>query len=151
MKAKAKKVIKPKVVKTVEQPRFWILWGPASGKPPRIRFSTEAEADRVAKIMVGKYHQQFYVMESKRMFQDGPPTEVSLRGKPAKKTLREQHPDLFTWKTYKEWRETGYQVRSGEKCTFMDRSGMQVPMFNNRQVDSREKKDWWDDRDIGDQ
>lgn len=43
----------------------WILWNPDSDRPPRIAYSTEAEAWRVAEELARKHvGQKFYVMHS---------------------------------------------------------------------------------------
>lgn len=45
--------------------RFWILWNPASPKPPTYRFPTEEAAKDVAEKMATQFREEFFVCEAK--------------------------------------------------------------------------------------
>jgi hypothetical protein len=49
--------------------RFWILWNPLSNLPPRVRFGTRAEAERIAAECAVKYNGRVYVCEAKMFFE----------------------------------------------------------------------------------
>lgn len=48
-----------------EAPTFWILWNPTNYKPPRVRFTSRAEAERIAAECSLKWNARIYVMEAK--------------------------------------------------------------------------------------
>lgn len=78
------------------EPKFWILWMPTSNKPPRVRFGTLEKVQEVADIMVNKYHQPIYVMESVELHKFGKPEVVKYDGAPAKEPKAEPYPpDTF--------------------------------------------------------
>lgn len=69
------------------EPKFWILWGPLSDKPPRVKFGTLDHVQKVADIMVEKYHQPYYIMESVQKHAFGKPEIVKYDGPPAKEPV----------------------------------------------------------------
>lgn len=76
------------------EPKFWILWGPLSEKPPRVKFGTLDHVQKVADIMVEKYHQPYYIMESVQKHAFGKPEVVKYDGPPAKEPVAEPAPRL---------------------------------------------------------
>lgn len=76
------------------EPKFWILWGPLSDKPPRVKFGTLDHVQKVADIMVEKYHQPYYIMESVQKHAFGKPEIVKYDGPPAKEPVAEPAPLL---------------------------------------------------------
>lgn len=68
-------------VDTFDAPTFWILWNPTNFKPPRVRFSTREEAERIAAECSIKWSAQVYVMEAKACFErSAPPVKRSTLG-----------------------------------------------------------------------
>lgn len=78
--------------KSQGEPKFWILWMPSSHKPPRVRFGTLEKVQEVADIMVNKYRQPIYVMESVELHKLGKPEVVKYGGAPAKELKAEPCP-----------------------------------------------------------
>lgn len=52
-----------------EAPRFWLLWNPCSNKPPRVKFTTQEHAERIAERMADEWRQPVYVLEAKSKFE----------------------------------------------------------------------------------
>lgn len=52
---------------------FWIIWNPASTEPPKARFTTEAQARKVAGTMAEQNPgQDFYVLKAERVVRNEP-------------------------------------------------------------------------------
>jgi hypothetical protein len=68
-------------VETFDHPTFWVLWNPLSFKPPRVKFTTRAEAEQVAAKCAVKYRAPVYVMEARAVFEEAaPPVKKSTLG-----------------------------------------------------------------------
>lgn len=83
--------------------KFWILWMPSSNKPPRIKFGTLEKVKEVAGIMVKKYHQPIYVMESVELHKFGEPEVVKYDGTPAKDSICRVYPPPETFQVSAEY------------------------------------------------
>jgi hypothetical protein len=70
--------------KELGEPKFWILWAPASHKPPKVRFGTLEHVRNVADIMVDKYHQDIYVMQSVELHKIGKAEVIAYTAGPKK-------------------------------------------------------------------
>lgn len=56
---------------------FFIIWNPRSSLPPKVRFSTLKEAQRVAEAMAQRHGEPFYVMKAVSLAQrSAPPVET---------------------------------------------------------------------------
>lgn len=56
---------------------FFILWNPRSTTPPRVRFETLKEAQRIAEDMAQRHGEPFYVMKAVALAQrSAPPVET---------------------------------------------------------------------------
>jgi hypothetical protein len=118
-----KKLNKANTPKEAKLPKFWILWGPASHKPPTKRFHSRKHAEDVAEIMVNKHGGEFYVMESSTLHKKATPPVLKLNvtGEP-RPTLPPSNLELEVraslisgYKTYEEWRAEGMAVKHGER------------------------------------
>jgi hypothetical protein len=96
--AKKKQVKTVKPAKPKGEPKFWILWAPDSHRPPKVRFGTLAHVEEVANIMVNKYHQDIYVMQSVQLHRMGKPEVVTYTAKAVPKKVEKiepRHPKPF--------------------------------------------------------
>lgn len=75
VKATTKSAVSAKTT-TGKTAKFWILWQPESSLPPRVKFKTQKEAERVAEIMARKHRKVFYVLRAIAEF-EVLPTPVS--------------------------------------------------------------------------
>lgn len=57
---------------------FWVLWQPGHPNPPRVKFSSEEEAERVAGIMVRKHGGVYYVLQAKTKLKKLTPVEKTV-------------------------------------------------------------------------
>jgi hypothetical protein len=103
----------------MSEEKFWILWSPISDKPPRQTFSSVQKAEEVADIMAKKHPEaEFIVMEAivgKLRSKKTEKKTYSRKPKKAKAGVVAKVSEAPVLRTYKEWKDLGFQVRQGEK------------------------------------
>lgn len=119
--------------------KFWIIWNPQSDRPPQVRYSSEKEAEEVAKKMVKEHHQSFIVMESRHGYEPGVPRRVGYTAKP--KVGKRGYP---IYKTYNEWRKEGRQVIRGQKSHKRNENGEAVFAYTQTEPHIRRDYDYDD-------
>lgn len=136
--------------KPLKDAGFYLIWNPRSEQPPRVRYPSEEEGDRVAGLMVAQHNEEFILLQAVRSYRPGPPKVVSiskaprriLRPKPAPPIPKSSDRTAASdWRTYGDWRKAGWQVRGGQKGQrFPDeiRGWGYVTKFHSGQVDRRE-------------
>jgi hypothetical protein len=125
------------------QEKFWILWCPTSDKPPRVRYSSVAEAEKVADIMAQKNPgMEFIVCEAQfgkarsKKVEKTPYTKKPKKPKVVKTEEKKTLSSILDMKLpYHEWRKYGRQVKGGERAiTYGDVSHKALFSYSQTEV-----------------